>query len=254
MNAPTLEQRLATRLPGNDSWIMQQTWANLLFLHWRIPAEAVQRTLPPGLTVDTYDGSAWVGVVPFFMKGVRPRGLPAVGGLSDFLELNVRTYVFDGAGQPGVWFYSLDCNQRVAVTLARKFFHLPYEHARMTTVFAKDALYYTSCRRGCDDEARYVYQRAKLGQIAAPGSLEFFLVERYLLFAYASGVARLFSGRVSHTPYKVVPQSASVWSDVPLQQAGFAVNGRVPDHQCTAEPINVRVYRLNEVQRVASDH
>lgn len=249
MHPPTLEQRLSARLPGKGSWIMRQTWTNLLFLHWRFSADEVQRTLPPGLTVDTFDGSAWMGVVPFFMKGVSPRGLPAVWGLSDFLELNVRTYVFDAAGRPGVWFYSLDCNQRIAVALARKFFHLPYEHARMRAVLSERSLHYTARRRGSDDDARYVYQAATKGRVTEPGSLEFFLVERYLMFAYASATRRLFSGRVSHAPYKVSSDSTTVWSDLPLQQAGFTVNGRPPDHQCTSEPLKVRVYKLDEVKR-----
>ena len=106
--------------------MMHHAWRDLLFLHWRVDPERIQRTLPPGLTVDVFDGAAYVGIVPFFMCDIRPRGLPAMPGLSNFMELNVRTYVHDAQGTPGVWFYSLDCNSRLTVWGARRFFHLPY--------------------------------------------------------------------------------------------------------------------------------
>ena len=110
---------------------MRQRWAGLLVLHWPIEISLIQDRLPPGLHVDTFNGQAWIGVVPFFMQRVRPTGLPPVPWLSWFLELNVRTYVHDDAGNPGVWFFSLDCNQPVAVEIARRAFHLPYQHAAM---------------------------------------------------------------------------------------------------------------------------
>jgi len=94
---------------------MYQRWRRLLFLHWDWDVAAVQATLPAGLTVDPWEGRAWLGVVPFRMEGVRPRFLPAMGGLSNFPELNVRTYVRDERGRAGVWFYSLDCAQPIAV-------------------------------------------------------------------------------------------------------------------------------------------
>ncbi|MDP4593007.1 MAG: hydantoinase B/oxoprolinase family protein, partial [Beijerinckiaceae bacterium] len=111
--------------------VMFRQWRDLLFLHWEYPVEAIQATLPNGLFVDTFAGKAYLGVVPFFMQKIRPRFLPAVPGISDFMELNLRTYVHDKAGVPGVWFYSLDANQWMAVQIARRFFHLPYEYAKM---------------------------------------------------------------------------------------------------------------------------
>ncbi|MFW6336254.1 MAG: YqjF family protein, partial [Phycisphaeraceae bacterium] len=106
--------------------VMHQRWRDLLFLHWDVPAEIVAHTLPTGLEVDAFEAKAWLGIVPFRMEGVRPRGLPAVPGISAFGELNLRTYVVGPDGTPGVWFYSLDAHQRLAVWLARKLFHLPY--------------------------------------------------------------------------------------------------------------------------------
>ena len=249
MPVPTLEDRLAVRSRPQRAWVMEQTWTNLLFLHWRVPAEIVQSTLPGGLTVDTFDGVGWVGVVPFFMRRVHPRWLPSIaGGLSDFLELNVRTYVFDAAGRPGVWFYSLDCNQSIAVRIARKFFHLPYEHARMSaTRDDEGSIRYKAKRRGREATADFAYRAGESGAEVTPGSLEFFLIERYLLFAYASRSRHLWSGRVWHPPYRVEPTTASAWSDLPLRQAGFETNGRPPDHQCTAAPVTVKVFGLEAV-------
>src|SRR5690606_19660805 len=108
---------------------------HLLFAHWHVDPALVQATLPTGLYVDTYEGHAYLGIVPFAMERVRPARLPALPWFSSFLELNVRTYVHDADGRPGVWFYSLDCNQPLAVTYARWRYHLPYQHARMAADF-----------------------------------------------------------------------------------------------------------------------
>ena len=128
---PTMEERLLVRGRPKTKPVLQMQWKELLFLHWSWDAREIQATLPAGLFADTFDGKAWLAIVPFFMRKVHPMGLPCLPWLSSFLELNVRTYVHDGAGVPGVWFYSLACNQPLAVELARRFFHLNYVHARM---------------------------------------------------------------------------------------------------------------------------
>lgn len=110
---------------------MFQTWQDLLFLHWEYDVDEIQQTLPPGLYVDTFEDRAYLGIVPFFMKNVRPRFCPSVPGISNFMETNLRTYVYDERGIAGVWFYSLDANQWLAVKLARTFFKLPYFYAAM---------------------------------------------------------------------------------------------------------------------------
>jgi uncharacterized protein len=115
---------------------MYQQWRDLLFLHWEYSTATIQATLPDGLYVDTFDGKAYLGVVPFFMRNIRPRYLPTVPGISNFMELNLRTYVHDREGVPGVWFYSLDANQHLAVKIARRFFHLPYVFAHMNLISA----------------------------------------------------------------------------------------------------------------------
>src|SRR3954447_8091822 len=150
--------RLAAREPdGRRPQVMHQRWESLLFLHWRVPAARLQATLPQELTGDTFNGDAFIRVVPFFMRNVRPVGLPTMPWISDFQELNVRTYVFDPNGTPGVWFYSLDCNQALAVAAARTLTGLEYRNAEMSAT--RGELIDYSCRRsGTDEVARYRYR------------------------------------------------------------------------------------------------
>jgi uncharacterized protein YqjF (DUF2071 family) len=123
-------QLIERQQPSRQSPVMFQRWIHLLFLHWPLSPHIVQKTLPHGLQTDTFEGNAWVGIVPFFMRGVRPVGFVSVPGISNFLELNLRTYVRDVRGRPGIWFYCLDANQALAVCLAKAVFALPYEFAQ----------------------------------------------------------------------------------------------------------------------------
>ncbi|MBC7368234.1 MAG: DUF2071 domain-containing protein [Undibacterium sp.] len=251
MSSPTMAQRLAERVRPEGAPVMRQRWAQLLFLHWAWDAAAIQRTLPAGLTVDLHEGRAWVGLVPFFMERVRPRGCPAVPGISDFLELNVRTYVHDAQGRPGVWFYSLDANQWLAVKVARTFFHLPYEHAEMSAAIAAGTgeVDYRARRAGTERESRFVYRTAgdSGAKKAEVGSLEFFLVERYRLFAQDARREWLFSGRVHHEPYRIGAVEVPIWDDAMLRLAGFECGGRAPDHVCGARAVDVEVWPLGRV-------
>ena len=239
---PTLETRLAVRECPLRAHVMHQRWEQLAFLHWRWDAAEIQRTLPPGLHVDTFQGDAWVAIVPFYMRGIRPRFCPPIPGVSNFLEMNVRTYVHDEQGRPGVWFYSLDCNQSLAVWTARTFFHLPYQHARMAAPMDEDEIDYTCRRHGEPTTSRYRYQVSGETHIAEPGSLEFFLAERYLLFAQTPRGIRC--GQVHHTPYPLAEVKLDTWDVNPLQQAGFADPQRPPDHLIGSPGVAVRVYPL----------
>ncbi len=222
---------------------MFQTWNHLLFLHWRWNADEIQATLPKGLTVETFDGDAWLGLVPFYMRYIRPRRLPWVPWISNFLELNVRTYVRDAQGRPGVWFYSLDCNQPLAVWTARTFFHLPYQHARMRSRIGADGFVNYAChRRGLKEGSSFRYKLSTETTHPEPGSLEFFLVERYLLFA---NTARgMYVGRVYHTPYPVAQAEVTNWDPRILEANGFTNPGRPPDHICGSPGVKVQIYGL----------
>src|SRR5688500_2141558 len=117
--------------PPSRPWAFRMTWYDLLFAHWPLPPSAIEGLIPPRLALDTFDGVAWLAIVPFGMRNVRPRCVPPIPGVSSLLELNVRTYVTLG-GKPGVWFFSLDANSRLAVRGARLYFHLPYFDAVMS--------------------------------------------------------------------------------------------------------------------------
>ena len=245
MTRPTPPQREAARQhPPHRRTVLQQRWENLLFLHWTIDRETIQKSLPAGLYPDTFAGTAWLGIVPFAMRSVRPRGLPAVGRLSNFLELNVRTYVHDENGIPGVWFYSLDCNQWLAVWLARKFFGLPYERATMTADF-DTTIDYHSTRRGTDEAAQYRWRPEGATRAATPGSLDFFLLERYLL--YAARGRQLFRGQVAHTPYQFQAAPVEKFSLLPAVQAGFSSLSPQPQHTCHSPGVDVRIFGLEKL-------
>lgn len=178
----------------------RQTWRDLLFLHWRVSGDALRARLPPGLQLDTFEGEAWLGVVPFRMTGVRPRGVPCLPLVSSFRELNVRTYVVRDE-RPGVYFFSLDASSRLAVAVARRFFHLPYFHARMSLEERDGWIHYASARPGARFRARY---REREG--AAPaGALDHWLTERYCLYT-----RDLLRGEVHHAPWPLRPAEAEI--------------------------------------------
>ena len=228
---------------------MHQRWEELLFLHWEVEPETIQATLPPGLHVDTWKDAAFLGVVPFFMRGVRPAWFPPVPGISNFLELNVRTYVHDEEGTPGVWFYSLDANQPLAVITARALFHLNYVHARMATCYdAEGYLHYTSQRRDGTADCEFVYRAGRELGTAEPGSLEFFLAERYRLFCVRDD--RLLVGAVHHRPYPLVEPEVKKWNEQLLPANGFEAVGRAPDHRLMSPGVEVEVFGLEKAGAV----
>lgn len=224
--------------------VMYQQWRDLLFLHWETDPARIQGTLPPGLSVDTCRGRAYLGIVPFRMQRVRPRFFPPVPGLSAFPELNLRTYVVDGRGLPGVWFYSLDAGHWLAVRIARSFFHLPYHRARMS--WKRDDTGHTCflAERGKHPSQEFRYKSDGPAREAESGSLEAFLVERYLLYAYNPRRKRLYRGRVRHAPYRVAAARVAAHSRGLFTLNGFADPQRPPDHQLVSEGVDVTIEPL----------
>jgi uncharacterized protein YqjF (DUF2071 family) len=208
---------------------MRQNWHHLLFLHWAVSPERLRPLVPPELELDLFDGRAYVGLIPFTMTGVRPVWAPAVPGLSSFHETNVRTYIHCAGRDPGVWFFSLDAANPVAVALARAFFHLPYYHARMRLEHMAGAIAYTSRRlRPRSSPATCAITAVPLGS-AAPaqaGTLEHFLVERYFLYATHRG--RLHRGQVHHTPYPLQAAEVTALDETMLAAAGIARPDETP--------------------------
>jgi len=179
---------------------MMQSWGKLLFMHWSVPAEQLSPLLPAGLELDDFDGRAWIAVTPFTMWGIRLAGLPPLPGLHSFHELNVRTYVRKD-GVPGVWFFSLDASSSVAVLIARTWYHLPYRRARMSLRQDGTTIEYSSVRGSGASPAR-LEAAWSIGEElprSVPGSIEFFLTERYCLYSFHRG--RLYRGRIHHVPW-----------------------------------------------------
>ena len=180
-------------------WIMTQIWHELLFAHWPIALDVLRPLIPPALPLDTFDGQCWVGIVPFRMSNVHPRGLPAVPGLSSFPELNVRTYV-TLQDRPGVYFFSLDAGNAIAVALARTFFHLPYFTAQMSSKRSGDTIHYRSHRVHRNaPSADYIAAYRPVAPVvyAQSGTIEHWLTERYYLYTTV-GRDRVYRGDIHH--------------------------------------------------------
>ena len=165
---------------------MAQTWHDLLFAHWPLPPSAVRPLVPSHLALDTFDGQCWIAVTPFRMSGIRSRGLPPLPGLSRFPELNVRTYVTHG-GKPGVYFFSLDAANLPAVWAARRFYHLPYFYAAMTSQERGGSIHYSSHRYRGPAEFRGHYRPTTAAWTPGGGSIEHWLTERYCLYTTHHG-------------------------------------------------------------------
>jgi uncharacterized protein len=242
----TEQQRHALRIRPPGLPVMKQRWAGLGFFHWETDPEILAKRLPQGLHVDTIAGKAYLGVVPFFMERIRPVGLPPLPWLSWFQELNLRTYVHDDEGNPGVWFFSLDCNQPIAVEIARRAFNLPYEHAAMSSSTEEGLIRYRSRRKDSPlPAAEFTYPLPENPQPAAPGSLEWFLVERYLLFS-ADAQGALHTGRVHHSPYLIEAIPAGLCSTTPFALNGFPEPETPPVSLLAAAPVDVTVFPLRK--------
>lgn len=229
---------------------MRPIWRHLLFLHWEFEPEVVQRLLPEGLEVDTFEGRAYVGLVPFAMGQVRPHFLPNLGRFGrwyeEFPELNVRTYVRHN-GVPGVWFFSLDAASTPAVLAARAWFGLPYFRARMNFWRGLDGAFrYRSKRLWPKPSANCSLQYRLGNEIgnAPPNSLEEFLVERYLLYSLKNG--HWYGGRVSHTPYPLQHATVEILREDCLEAAGFSRPDAAP-HVLYSAGVDVEVSPLERL-------
>lgn len=216
-------------------WSLTMRWEDLLFLHWPVDPELIRPHLPDDLELDTFDGKAWLGVVPFVMAGTRFRWLPPVPTANMFPECNLRTYVRHKhgsvhSGRPGVWFFSLDAQSRLAVAGARIGFGLPYFYADMSCQQIDDRTHYKSVRRqprgpGATFEASW--SKVGAAKAAAASTLEHFLVERYCLYAQHRG--HLVCGEIAHEPWQLSPvdldlQSNDLTRSLNLQLVGPPVS------------------------------
>ena len=192
-------------------WVMRQTWHDLLFMHWPVSIESLRPHIPPSLTIDKFDGQAWIAVVPFRMSRIAPHGLFPVPWLSAFPELNVRTYVIRD-GKPGVWFFSLEAGNALAVQIARTWFKLPYFHAQMRCEQMQSVLSYASHRIHRNaPSANFIasYKPIAAPYDAQPGSLEYFLTARYCLYT-TNAQGHVYRGEIHHAPWPLQLAQAAV--------------------------------------------
>src|SRR4051794_9517808 len=213
-------------------WIMRQTWNDLLFAHWSLPAEQLRALVPAQLELDLFDGKAWVAVTPFHVTDVAPRGVPPIPGLSAFPELNVRTYV-TSSGKPGVFFFSLDAFNPPAVWGARLAYHLPYFYARMSAEVTeggefgtKEVSYWSIRYRSPHAEFEAVYRPTSAVAISSPGSLEHFLTERYRL--YTVHQSEVYAADIHHLPWRLQRAEAEIGRNLMASAAGITLPNEKP--------------------------
>jgi len=204
---------------------MAQSWHDLLFAHWPIAPEAMRPLIQPQLELDTFDKQCWVGVVPFRMSGVRARGLPAIAGTSCFPELNVRTYVACD-DKPGVYFFSLDAANWLAVRAARMAYHLPYFYAQMRSDDTGEEIRYGSKRRKGEAAFQGRYHPAAPVSLRKRDTLEHWLTERYCL--YAAVRDKVYRGEIHHLPWPLQDASAEITVNTMARAAGIALPDTKP--------------------------
>ncbi|MCH2180935.1 MAG: DUF2071 domain-containing protein [Mariniblastus sp.] len=227
-----------------------QRWRQLCFVHWRVPAETLQPLIPAPLEIDTYEGDAWLGLVPFFMSHVRPWWSPSVPWISNFCETNLRTYVHHRGQQPGVWFFSLDAARLLPVLVARQVWKLNYYWAKMKIDRQQDLIRYTSRRFSQRNQAAVnLSVEIDPAPLTPPSSgyetsLEFFLAERYLL--YTESARGMLRGQVHHHPYPLKRARIETMQES-LSAAAGCPRTAAPDHVLFSEGVDVEIFPLSRV-------
>ncbi|HEY9685466.1 MAG TPA: DUF2071 domain-containing protein [Coleofasciculaceae cyanobacterium] len=233
--------------PANGPWIIRQSWRNLLFAHWPVPEELLRPLIPNALDVDTFEGQAWIGIVPFRME-IAPRGLENSLFKRSFNELNVRTYVTHQGRHPGVWFFSLDAGDPLSVASARMFYKLPYFNAEATCRTHEDQIFYQSRRThphapGAEFDADY-------GPISAAFqarwcSLEYWLTERYCLYT-ADQQGQIYSGEIHHAPWHLQPAQAEFRANRMTECLGIQLPDTAP-HLLYSEHLEMIAWPIRRV-------
>jgi uncharacterized protein YqjF (DUF2071 family) len=208
---------------------MAQSWSQLLFAHWPVSPDVLRPLIPAGLQIDIYDGRAWIGIVPFYMSHVRARGLPLILGTNAFCELNVRTYITDG-NKAGVWFFSLDTTNPLAVFGARTAFHLPYYRAGMSLEREGDTITYHSRRTHSgapSAEFSAIYCPTSPVFHSTPGTLTSWFTERYCLYSVDRS-GRLYCGEIHHAPWPLQDAQADIRLNTMAEASGIHLPNTAP--------------------------
>jgi uncharacterized protein YqjF (DUF2071 family) len=244
---PAQLDRLSQRKRPQEKPAGYQRWSSLLFLHWEIPAAVLRALVPEPLELDTFEGRAFVGLVPFAMDGVRPWWAPKWTAFS-FLETNVRTYVHIN-GEPGVYFFSLEAASWIATQTARMGWGLPYYFADMHTETKDGVTHYKSMRRdkSCAElDVRYTVD-ATPPAASVEGTLDDFFLERYLLFVKRGNT--ILRGQVHHTPYPATTAKVISIFDRILEVGGCKPAQEMPDYAHYSPGVDVEVFALRPVQK-----
>ncbi len=210
-------------------WIMTQTWNDLLFAHWPVLPSSLRPLVPSALELDTIEGRAWVGIVPFGITDAVLRGLALPRALSAFPELNVRTYVVLG-GRPGVYFFSLDAGSPPAVAGARLGYRLPYYRARMEVEERDRWVLYRSLRTHSGAQrARLSAAYRPTGEVFQPdpGTLDHWLTERYCLYT-TDRAGRVYRADIHHLPWPLQRAEAEIRANTMAEASGIELPSTRP--------------------------
>ena len=233
----TIDRIAPTRRP-NLPEAGTQSWRDLLFVHWRLPRKTLRKVIPPELELDDYQGETFVGIVPFKMRNIRSSWMPKRSGLN-FLETNLRTYVLYNQ-RPGVYFLSLEASSLLAVKVARWVWQLPYHHATMSHHQSGQVLRYESRRKKTKTHFMASFRPGTTLGPSQPGSLEHFLLERYLLFSKRN--TEILEGRVYHAPYPAYHAEVDELSEELFSVADLPATRAPPDLVHFSPGVNVSVY------------
>jgi uncharacterized protein YqjF (DUF2071 family) len=204
----------------DEPWILKQAWNDLLFAHWPVARDRLRELIPSFLDIDLFDNQAWLTIAPFRLSDLSPRGIPPLPWVSSFNEINVRTYVVYG-GIPGVYFFSLDANSTLAVQGATTLFHLPYFLAEIAAENERGRILYRS-RRLTGVSAAFEAEYAPAGPLfePEPGTIDYFLAERYCLYTQDSA-ANPYKVEIHHRPWQLQPAEARVSTNTMADAAGI---------------------------------
>jgi len=222
-----------------------QRWSELLFAHYEVDPDEVRALLPRGVELDLFEGRAFVGLVPFRMERIAPPFYPPRLGLN-FLETNLRTYVHRAGEAPGVYFFSLEASNMLAVRVARTFWGLPYHDARMSA--PRDARGETDYRTERRSDGAFLHAKYRFGAPLGSsrlGSLDHFLLERYLLYVEREGV--LHCGQVHHVPYPRCEVDLSSFDETLVRSAGISRGNGLPDYVHASPGVDVEVFSIRPV-------
>ena len=203
-------------------WTMKQVWNSVLFAHYPVDPVKLKKLMPEQLPLDTFNGMAWVGIVPFYITGLRGRGIPQIPGTNRFPELNVRTYVTID-GKPGIYFFSLDAMNSLAVQVARTFLHLPYVYADMSVKEDGFLVEYESKRKSkLEPKLVCSYKPVSESYYPAKGSFVEWMAERYCLYT-VDDKGKILRGEILHPPWLLHDAQANFYLNTMLSKQGIEV-------------------------------